>query len=103
MPRFRHKPTEVEAIQYSWEDLTKFKEEAQDDVADFMGQNIVVVGDHIQIETPEGVLEASPGDWIIKGVNGEFYPCKPDVFEKSYELIEEETHYGEEKEKEVGV
>ncbi|ARC74953.1 MULTISPECIES: hypothetical protein [Bacillus subtilis group] len=36
------------------------------------------------IETLEGTLKASPGDWIIKGVNGEVYPCKPDVFEKTY-------------------
>lgn len=39
------------------------------------------------IETLEGVLKASPGDWIITGVNGEQYPCKPDVFEKTYEKI----------------
>ena len=37
-----------------------------------------------RIETPEGTLIASPGDWIIKGVNGETYPCKPDVFQKTY-------------------
>jgi hypothetical protein len=37
------------------------------------------------IHTLEGVLTASPGDWIIKGVQGEFYPCKPDIFEATYE------------------
>ena len=37
------------------------------------------------IETLEGVMHASPGDWIITGVNGEKYPCKPDIFEKTYE------------------
>jgi hypothetical protein len=36
-------------------------------------------------ETLEGPLKASPGDWIIKGVKGEFYPCKPDIFEATYE------------------
>jgi hypothetical protein len=40
------------------------------------------------IKTLEGVMVASPGDWIIKGVNGEFYPCKPDIFEKTYERVE---------------
>lgn len=43
----------------------------------------------IKIETLEGVMDASIGDWIIKGVNGEFYPCKPDIFEKTYEAVEE--------------
>lgn len=38
----------------------------------------------ISIETLEGTITASRGDWIIKGVNGEFYPCKPDIFEKTY-------------------
>jgi hypothetical protein len=42
----------------------------------------------LHIETLEGILTASPGDWVIKGVNGEFYPCKPDVFEKTYEPVE---------------
>ncbi|WP_204664866.1 hypothetical protein [Dyadobacter sandarakinus] len=41
--------------------------------------------DKILIPTLEGVMEASLGDWIIRGVNGEFYPCKPDIFEKTYE------------------
>ena len=39
------------------------------------------------IETLEGVMRASPGDWIITGVNGEQYPCKPDIFDKTYEVI----------------
>lgn len=41
----------------------------------------------IEISTLEGVMKANFGDWIIKGVNGEFYPCKPDIFEKTYEEI----------------
>ena len=43
----------------------------------------------ISIETLEGVMTAGIGDYIIKGVNGEFYPCKPDVFEKTYEAVDE--------------
>ena len=39
----------------------------------------------LAIRTLEGEITASAGDWIIKGVNGEFYPCKPDIFEKTYE------------------
>lgn len=41
----------------------------------------------IAIDTLEGTITASPGDWIIRGVKGEFYPCKPDIFEASYEPL----------------
>jgi hypothetical protein len=41
----------------------------------------------IIVPTLEGQHEAGWGDWIIKGVNGEFYPCKPDIFEKTYEAV----------------
>ena len=44
---------------------------------------------YINIKTLEGVMTASEGDYIIKGVNGEFYPCKPDIFEKTYEKVED--------------
>lgn len=43
----------------------------------------------LYIETLEGRMHASPGDWIITGVNGEKYPCKPDIFEKTYEPVED--------------
>jgi hypothetical protein len=43
----------------------------------------------IDIPTLEGTMTASVGDWIIKGVKGEFYPCKPDIFEATYEAVEE--------------
>jgi hypothetical protein len=39
------------------------------------------------IDTLEGSMIAETGDWIIKGINGEFYPCKPDIFEKTYNII----------------
>jgi hypothetical protein len=41
----------------------------------------------MEIETLEGVMKANKGDWIIKGVKGELYPCKPDVFEMTYEKV----------------
>ncbi len=46
------------------------------------------------IATLEGTMQANPGDWIIIGVNGERYPCKPDIFEKTYESIEHENIQG---------
>lgn len=42
----------------------------------------------LRIPTLEGTHEAKPGDWIIKGIKDEFYPCKPDIFEKTYESVE---------------
>ena len=42
---------------------------------------------HGQIDTREGVHIVCPGDWIIKGVEGEFYPCKPEIFKKTYEEV----------------
>lgn len=43
----------------------------------------------VDIPTLEGVMHASVGDWIITGVNGEQYPCKPDIFEKTYEPVDD--------------
>ena len=43
---------------------------------------------YCEIKTPEGVMTAKTGDYIIKGVDGEIYPCKPDIFKKTYEVIE---------------
>jgi len=47
-------------------------------------------GRHLSINTLEGAMYVSPGDWVIKGVQGEFYPCKPDIFEATYEPVTEE-------------
>jgi hypothetical protein len=45
--------------------------------------------DRIRIDTLEGTMTVNPGDWIIRGVKGEFYPCKPDIFEATYEAVTE--------------
>ena len=45
------------------------------------------IAEAVFIETLEGEMRADPGDWIIKGIKGEFYPCKPDVFEATYEPV----------------
>ena len=49
------------------------------------GRGMTTVGPHIQISTLEGHMRLMPGHWLIKGVEGEFYPCDPDIFEKTYE------------------
>lgn len=81
--KFRKKPVVIEAVQYLGGD------ESQDNVADFMDANIEVSGDAILIGTLEGEMMATPGDWIIKGIKGEFYPCKPEIFAATYESVEE--------------
>ena len=65
------------------------------EVERFMGQKIdhayTSTNDILMIPTLEGYMSAYKGDWIIKGVKGEFYPCKPDIFNMTYEKVEEST------------
>jgi hypothetical protein len=86
--KYRKKPVVVEAMQF-FDDaatLTRLSELMQMDIrVDYSEPERPV----LKIQTLEGVLNASVGDYIIKGVNGEFYPCKPDIFEKTYEKVEE--------------
>jgi len=85
--KFRKKPVEIEAIQWTGDNMEA--------ISQFVGEDLVPMEDEheaqtkIGIVTLEGVMTASIGDWIIKGVNGEFYPCKPDIFQKTYEEVHE--------------
>ena len=83
--QFRRKPVVIEAIQF---DGTN-KEEIQNFVGDEIGQD--VNSKDLFITTLEGIMIASVGDYIIKGVQGEFYPCKPDIFEQTYNEVQENT------------
>lgn len=83
--KFRKKPVVIEAVQ--WDVSTPTFEE----ITKMIGSKWLpgpMGSQTFYIETLEGNMKVSPGDWIIKGVNGEFYPCKPDIFEKTYELAE---------------
>ena len=85
MPFFRKKPVVIEARHFDSEDLN-----IQEWLADWCngklcGTKLPAKDRVIKINTLEGEIEASYGDWIIKGVKGEFYPCKPDIFEMTYE------------------
>ena len=77
--KYRKKPVEVEAIQYTGENLPE--------IINFVGRNLRVRGNLVVIFTLEGDMIVSELDYIIKGVKGEFYPCKPDIFEKTYERV----------------
>ena len=91
--RFRKKSVEVEAVQWTGLNLDEIKTFVGSDLRYYIiddawrvnkGKPFVAMS----IVTLEGKhIICLEGDWIIKGVNGEFYPCKPDIFEKTYELI----------------
>lgn len=89
MKKFIKKPVIIEAIQ--WLGEKSFDELYQFTNAD-VNYGIVGMkdcrGDVAEIRTLEGVMNAQPCDFIIKGVNGEFYPCKPDIFKLTYDEIE---------------
>ena len=78
--RYRIKPVVVEAVQL------RFGEHPMELAGDVLAGTVRYCGDgSALIKTLEGVMVAEIGDWIIRGVNGELYPCKPDIFEKTYE------------------
>lgn len=85
--RVRKKPVEVDAIH--WTGLNA------DQIFKFVGEEHVNNGtvrifNHDQtvtIQTKEGLMTASKDDYIIRGIQGELYPCKPDIFEKTYDIL----------------
>lgn len=80
MARFRKKPVEIEAVQWTGKNAP--------DVIAFVGTTGRMAPDgSLFIDTLEGVMHASVDDWIIKGVKGEFYPCKPDIFDATYNAV----------------
>lgn len=87
--KYRKKPIVIEAIQHdnSYGIFQKIKTWSGN------AESIVrakLIDDKmcIQIDTLEGLMTANEGDWIIKGIKGELYPCKPDIFEATYEAVE---------------
>lgn len=83
--KYKTKPCEIEAMQFVGDNLKEIEEFAGKSCFGARFQGGICVG--LIIETLEGDMQASVGDYIIKGLRGEFYPCKPDIFEKKYELI----------------
>lgn len=84
MPRFRKKPVVIEAEQYQpGKDIEGVV--MRRPKLGGKGYGEIVGPPQPAIETLEGVMWVSPGDWVITGVKGERYPCKPDIFEATYE------------------
>ena len=91
--KYRKKPVVIDAVQFTGSN--------SQEINDFIGANSyekccsIGVGNNgerneVLIETLEGTMRGDIGDWIIKGVQGEFCPCKPDIFEQSYEPVDTE-------------
>lgn len=79
----RKKPVEVEAVLWDGTNLTEIKNFVGKKLIDLTLSNKTT----IMIDTLEGLMKVSTGDFIIKGVEDEFYPCKPDIFHKTYDIL----------------
>lgn len=94
--RFTKKPVTIEAIQWTGKNLREviaFTDGPPDTRSMHAGMaweaySDLVARDGLKIYTLEGKMLANPGDWIIRGVKGEYYPCKPDIFEATYSQAE---------------
>lgn len=96
--KYRKKPVVIEAVRLmenrdsiieAINFINGFTDNTADEIKKYTYSNSVFDNGGIDIKTLEGTMHASFGDFIIKGINGEFYPCKPDIFEKTYEIMEE--------------
>ncbi|MEI5994800.1 hypothetical protein A5880_002386 [Enterococcus sp. 4G2_DIV0659] len=92
--RYRKKPVVIEAVRFN---KTKWLDEiSQAKKSESFPRVLlsIISGFSPVIETLEGDMKVNDGDYIIKGVQGEFYPCKPDIFLATYEKVEEEKNTG---------
>ena len=89
--KYRKKPVIIDAVQF--DGIQESRKRAIINLHMPHGSYKYMADRTFPIITLEGTMIANPGDWIIKGVKGEFYPCKPDVFDMTYEVVEvPDTH-----------
>lgn len=79
--KYRHKPSEVEAVRYTGVN--------QSEVSEFTAGQAKFSGNDVVLRTFCGDVIARPGDYIVCDAAGEFYPCRPEVFEESYDAVKE--------------
>jgi hypothetical protein len=90
--KFRKKPVEIEAVQFKGF-VKENKQVVLNDNPDWVQKAFnrkalyIDEADKLSVRTLEGVMRVSVGDWIIKGVKGELYPCKPDIFDATYDEV----------------
>ena len=87
MSKYRKKPVVIDAIHFTGDNPLTVMLEWVPSVNDGRVGEFRTDGDALIISTLEGDMRADPGDWIIRGVKGEFYPCKPDIFAATYEPV----------------
>lgn len=76
------KPVKIDACQWTGDNIEEIKEFVTP-IAEYLEDENVIL-----IHTLEGDMKAEVNDYIIKGVKGEFYPCKPDIFKETYNIVE---------------
>lgn len=90
--KFRKKPVVIEAARWPGREGTEFDDFLTTEDHRAVSIDYAAVEDFeaapLLVETLEGVMKADPDDWIIRGVRGELYPCKPDIFAATYEPVE---------------
>lgn len=84
---YRKRPVVIEAVRFSGANYREVLSFAHPDLSDDAIIGAEAMRLPVVISTLEGDMTASPGDWIIKGVQGEFYTCKPEIFHKTYEKV----------------
>lgn len=88
MNKYRKKPVVIEAKQFNGlDDYLEIVEWVRESAGDSFADELEYRTPIMLINTLEGTMSANPSDWIIKGVQGEFYPCKPDIFDATYEPV----------------
>ena len=91
MAKYRKKPVVIEAVKYNgWKNMVIFSERPTW-LTIAIDNNVIFLDDsdeRLNINTLEGIMKVDPGDYIIRGVKGEIYPCKPDIFEMTYDAEE---------------
>ena len=91
--KYRKKPVVIEAVQLlwqNWNEVCEFAGVGKRSEGKPEGFNPAGKSERLGLHIPtlEGVMTADEGDWIIRGIKGELYPCKPDIFEATYEAVE---------------
>lgn len=96
MMKYRKKPVEIQAVQLTTDNIFQVvtfidgkKPDVKCDIAADKWEDYkrIVINEGLEIKTLEGVMMADFGDYIIKGIKGEFYPCKPDIFQLTYDKV----------------
>ena len=91
MAKFRKKPVVIEAVKWDGQNINEILDFGDSGPFPLWGDDYKIDRDQgsVLILTAEGTMRADTGDWIIRGIKGEFYPCKPDIFAVTYEKVED--------------